>query len=1060
MRVGDTRRISALLSGVFIILALVAGTPVAVQPASSPPERLTVELARQVDTLPGDTPVPVIIRFGRPLEQVDWTQLEASAGGKVEASHRFAAIQAVAASVPAARVRGLVMSPQVWRVEYDSRASLAMNTATRWFGVAQARQDFGLDGSGITAAVVDTGIDASHQDLAGKVVGWFDIIAGNPAPYDDHGHGTHVSGIIAGTGAASGGMYAGVAPGAGLVGVKVLDSSGSGSISGIVTGVQWLIDNRTAYNIRIANLSLCAAGSSDGQDSLSSIVNAAADAGIVMVVAACNNGPTAWSIGAPAAAAKAITVGAMADPGEQGFSLADFSSRGPTADGRVKPDLAAPGVNISAPAANTGNQYRAMSGTSMASPFVAGVAALMLQATAGLTPVQIKQMLVSTTEDWGPLGPDNEYGAGRLDGYAAVQAARGTSGGIGPSVPNHRFFSGSLGGTGDQLSFSLTVGNTAFPLAATLIMPDWTGTAALDFTVDVIDPTGTLLGSSLWNARQDQLSLAPATQGTYTLRVRSLSGAGRFWLDASAGIDPAPYQPPVVQIVTPAPGTVVQQALTLGATVQSVAPTAKVTWSLDGGSASAMSFNSATGRWEARWDTRSASNGSHSVVIHAIDTNSQEGAASAVYTVNNPAPPQITIVSPTPGSIIQQTVTLSATIQTTGTLARVEWTVDNGTYGPMVYNSATGRWEAAWDTTSLPNGSHMATVRATDTVNQVSSAAALYTLKNGTSSAPQVQVVTPTPGSTVQQTVTLSATVQSSASASRVEWSLDGGPAAAMTYNGASGRWEAAWDTTTGANGTHSATVRAVDQNGLSGSASATYTVSNQVTQPPTVQIAAPAAGTTIRGDVTLAAIVTGPNSLASVTWSLDGGPSAAMTYNGVTGCWEALWPTTQVANGTYSVLVHALDSAGLTGDTTATLTVDNPPPAHWSSGNLEPQVWSVSGTPNSTSASQDYSYTPPAYSPVSMAVTLDVSAYTDAGSAGTDQVAPYIEVWTLSGGAEGQLVGTFHPSGTGVVAITSQAPAAMAATALRVKVVSLSRKSGKVVDRVSIDLVQVDLYY
>src|SRR3989338_9856011 len=178
-------------------------------------------------------------------------------------------------------------------------------------------------------------------------------------------------------------------------------------------------------------MSIGSAGSSDGTDSTSLIVDSAVDAGLVGTVAAGNEGPKKYTIGSPAAAAKAITVGAMADvdPGvataglpAKGFYQAYFSSRGPTADGRIKPDISAPGVKITAAKAGTTNGYIEYNGTSMSSPFVAGLAGLMLQASSTLTPTEIKTKIMNTAIDWDGAGADIDYGAGRLDGYEAIKS--------------------------------------------------------------------------------------------------------------------------------------------------------------------------------------------------------------------------------------------------------------------------------------------------------------------------------------------------------------------------------------------------------------------------------------------------------------------------------------------------------------------------------------------------------------------------------------------------------------------------------------------------------------
>jgi serine protease AprX len=289
---------------------------------------------------------------------------------------RWHIVTALAASLTSEQVRLLERDPNVTGIEPDRLLRIVGSTARASYGVTKAVSDFGVTGDrdgaartfttrDVVACVIDTGIDATHVDLdQGQVIGWKDFVNARATPYDDNGHGTHVSSILAGQGDGNT-AYRGVAPGTALVGVKVMSSSGTGYASTIMSGVQFCIDNKTRYNIRIINLSVGGGGASDGTDALSAIVNAAADHGIVPVVAGGNTGPDRATIGTPAAAAKAVTVCSISDPGVLGFSISAFSSRGPTADGRVKPDVCAPGQSITAARAGSATGYITYSGTSI-----------------------------------------------------------------------------------------------------------------------------------------------------------------------------------------------------------------------------------------------------------------------------------------------------------------------------------------------------------------------------------------------------------------------------------------------------------------------------------------------------------------------------------------------------------------------------------------------------------------------------------------------------------------------------------------------------------------------
>jgi hypothetical protein len=201
----------------------------------------------------------------------------------------------------------------------------------------------------------------------------------------------------------------------------------------------------------------------------------------------------------------------------------------------VKPDISAPGVNITSAQAGTTNGYVTESGTSMATPFVAGVALLMLDASPTLTPQQIKDKMKQTAIDWGrggnnqtpgSTGNDIDYGAGRLDAYAALQAA-GAYISSPPAVPTHELREGTLSGSGARVDYPIEITDTRFPIAATLIVSGLTGRLYL------FNPSGTQVASSARNLRQEDLGYKPTIKGTYTLRVSSLSGSGSYFVDIS-----------------------------------------------------------------------------------------------------------------------------------------------------------------------------------------------------------------------------------------------------------------------------------------------------------------------------------------------------------------------------------------------------------------------------------------------------------------------------------------------------------------------------------------------
>ncbi len=305
---------------------------------------------------------------------------------------------------------------EVEKVWLDSVVRPALHESVEQIG-APAAWDAGVDGTGVTVAVLDSGVDADHPDLVGQVVAAENFSSSGDTA-DRVGHGTHVAATIAGTGAASDGLRKGVAPGADIISGKVLGDDGSGTLSQVIAGMEWAVEQ----GADVVNLSL-GSGPTDGTDPLSQAVNdLAAGSDTLFVVAAGNDGPGAQTIGSPGTADAALTVGAV----DRDESMADFSSRGPRpGDLAVKPDITAPGVGIvAARAAGTSmgspldDLYTAANGTSMATPHVAGAAALLLSRHPDWDGDRLKDALVSTAL----LGEHTAYeqGGGRVDVARAI----------------------------------------------------------------------------------------------------------------------------------------------------------------------------------------------------------------------------------------------------------------------------------------------------------------------------------------------------------------------------------------------------------------------------------------------------------------------------------------------------------------------------------------------------------------------------------------------------------------------------------------------------------------
>jgi minor extracellular protease Epr len=447
--------------------------------------------------------VPVIIGFRNFQDD----KSVGDQGGEIKYSYKY--IRAIAASVPPQAIDALQRNPNVAYVETDFKV-YALQQPIPW-GIAKinAPQVWGTGnkGTGIKVAIVDTGIDTTHPDLS--VVGGVSYVSYTTSYNDDNGHGTHCAGIVAALNNDKG--VVGVAPGAELYAVKVLDRSGSGYVSDVISGIDWCITN----NMQVISMSF---GSTGDAQSLHAECDKAYSANIVLVAAAGNSGPGANTIGYPAKYSSVIAVGAT----DSSDVVASWSSRGPELS------VSAPGVNIYS--TYRGSTYATLSGTSMACPHVAGTVALILKA--GHTPAEVRDILQKTAVDLGTPGRDSSYGYGRIDAYAASVPATpdfsnsaspsaltinaGASGTSTITVTSLNTFSGAVsltvsGPAGWSASASpspltLVSGGTA---SSTLTIPVPLGTAAGTYTVTVTGTSGLLSHSATVTANVQTVPSAP-----------------------------------------------------------------------------------------------------------------------------------------------------------------------------------------------------------------------------------------------------------------------------------------------------------------------------------------------------------------------------------------------------------------------------------------------------------------------------------------------------------------------------------------------------------------------
>lgn len=273
-----------------------------------------------------------------------------------------------------------------------------MNVSRKILGTENSN----LTGKDVTIAYIDTGI-ASHLDFClkqNRIIKFVDLVNGKKRNYDDNGHGTFVSGVGSGNGIMSGGKYSGIAPNSNIVSIKALNHNGEANAVTILDAMQWAFDNAKKYNIKV----VCMSFGSEPLGNNDPIMKGAEvlwNRGITMVAAAGNSGPEFETIKSPGISPKIITVGGINDNRDENgnydknkFTIASFSSRGPALR-RFKPDLVAPSVNITSCSFHPEKMYTVMNGTSVATPMIAGLSALLLEKDPRMGPDQVKQKLMS-----------------------------------------------------------------------------------------------------------------------------------------------------------------------------------------------------------------------------------------------------------------------------------------------------------------------------------------------------------------------------------------------------------------------------------------------------------------------------------------------------------------------------------------------------------------------------------------------------------------------------------------------------------------------------------------
>ena len=315
---------------------------------------------------------------------------------KIEILNEYLFIKSFRIFATRKQIIGLSNLSQVKFISSVSTASALMNVARKILG----SEELQMTGEGVTIAFIDTGVTMHGDFCIGKrrIKYFKDFINSKEHPYDDNGHGTFVAGVCSGNGALSGGKFSGVAPRSNIISLKALNGLGEASADKILNAMEWVYLNHNEYDIKL----VCMSFGSDPlglNDPIMSGAEALWKEGLVVVAAAGNSGPEFQTIKSPGVSSQIITVGGFDDNrididsfNENFFEVADFSSRGP-AFSRYKPDLVAPSVDI----VSCGREkaYTTLSGTSLATPMIAGLCALLLEQNSKLKPIEVKRLLLS-----------------------------------------------------------------------------------------------------------------------------------------------------------------------------------------------------------------------------------------------------------------------------------------------------------------------------------------------------------------------------------------------------------------------------------------------------------------------------------------------------------------------------------------------------------------------------------------------------------------------------------------------------------------------------------------
>jgi thermitase len=583
--------------------------------------------------------------------------------------------------------------------------------------------------SSVVIAILDSGVDATHPDLVNKLVPGWNAYSNNADSSDVYGHGTKVAGI-AGAQSNNGSGVASIAWNCPIMPIRVTDTSGNATGSAIDAGLVWAAD----HGAKIANLSF------------KLVPNAAMDSAFSyfrshggLVFTGSGNDGTATNLQNDP---YLVTVG-----GTDGYdNIWSYSCYGNN-------------IDVSAPmwgySTIRGGGYGDVTGTSFASPLVAGEAALVFSANPSLTPSQVEAILENSADDKGAPGWDSYYGYGRINVQRAVTLALGTA----PADSTPPIVSLTAPTSGSTVSGSIAVWADA---------SDNNSLGSVTFYVDGLQAAQCLTVPYSFN--WDTMKTA---NGTHTLKAVATDTANNSTAASiTVNVSNADTVPPTISLVQP---PVSSGSVSLSASASDNVAVANVTFEVDGiqvAQDSAPPYN-------CTWNAGAATNGSHTIVATATDTSGNTASASATVTVNNldTTPPTVTLTAPAGGSGLLGTVSLTASASDNIGVASVSFYCD----GALLSTTSSSPYSFNWDTVSVIDGAHTISAVATDAAGNSATASANVTVSNnatkssGDTIAPTITITTPASGSKVGKSgLKVSVSASDNVGVVRVEYCIDG----------------------------------------------------------------------------------------------------------------------------------------------------------------------------------------------------------------------------------------------------------------------------------------------